>query len=159
MSPSSASTSQNKSTGFNDSVEEAYLGSYDVIQDLVREMTKTQEKEKEHQRKQDDFSRRVHKQVLTTRLNKAFNSDLRANSVTGVDGDYNVWQEMTNFKNTIAMRGLCHQEIGRMITSTKAQSRDHESQLFEQMKKRLDKQTGQALFNFNKSLNLPELAP
>jgi hypothetical protein len=91
MSPSSASKSQKKSTGFNDSVEEANLGSYDVIQDLVREMTKTQEKEKEHQRKQDDFSRRVHKQVLTTRLNKAFNSDLRANSVNGVDGDYNVW--------------------------------------------------------------------
>lgn len=60
---------------------------------------------------------------------------------------------MNNFKNLIRMRGLCHQEIGRMITSTKSQSRAQDEQMFESMKKRLDKNTGQALFNFAKTID------
>ena len=65
-------------------------------------------------------------QSLFTNKNKAFNADLRTNKVEGVDKTHNVWTEVADMKKLTSIRGICHQEIGRLVTSTKNMSREVE---------------------------------
>ena len=122
---------------------------------MVRDLTDTTAKQKDHMRKQDDFSRRIHKQHLMTNLQKAGNSDLRINAVTGVDKSHNVWHELANMNKVIRIHGICHQEIGRMVTSTKSSSKPLDENLFESMQKQMKGKVGQAMFNLNRTLQKP----
>ena len=93
MQKSKSNQSGKFSQSIADSFEEAKCGSYDLISDLVQAMAETTAKQKGQARKQDDFSRRIHKQTLMTSRRTAGNSDLRKDSIKGVDSEHNVWAE------------------------------------------------------------------
>ena len=83
----------------------------------------------------------------------ANNSDLRRDAVQGVDKTHNVWEQVQNHKTVTRIFGICHQEIGRMVTdSNTPRVQNNDGNLYEQMQQRLKGQTGQALFNLNKTM-------
>lgn len=69
----------------------AEFGSYQVIEGVVRQLVRTNEKGEEHDSKQAEFSKRYHKQKLIANVEKAANADLRKNQVDGVDSTHNVF--------------------------------------------------------------------
>lgn len=63
-------------------------------------------------------------QSLFAKHHNSFKTDTRKNHVQGVNSSQNIWAETADMKNVTRIRGICHQEIGRLVTSTKNTSKE-----------------------------------
>jgi hypothetical protein len=82
-----------KSNRESEILNEAEIGSYHLVEDIVKDLTYTNAKQAQLSGKQDKYSRRCHKQKLIAKLALAGNADLSVNAVEGASQDHNVWTE------------------------------------------------------------------